>query len=239
MLKDYSDCAVVIQARHSSARLPGKVLMDLAGMPLLEFVYRRCKASAVTKVVVATSTEEDDDQVYNFCRSHSLDVFRGSLNNVLERYIRAAEGLGVKYLVRVCADSPFVETSAFSVLLDALKDRGFDYAAIDKKTTAAGFICEAFTLAAAKKAAGLAVDQEDLEHVTRYFINHAEEFKTGYFVLGLGADSMNGSKLTVDFPEDLENARKIAKALKGDFTFRARDVLEIADKQLLGLRRAL
>ncbi len=100
----------IIQARMASSRLPGKVLMDIAGRPMLSFVVARASRSAsVDAVVVATTTDPSDDAVVEYCESHGVDHTRGSQFDVLDRYYQTARHLGAGTVVRITADCPAID----------------------------------------------------------------------------------------------------------------------------------
>jgi len=81
----------------SSDRFPGKMLEELGGVPLVEYVYRRCGTSNAADVIVATSADPSDDRLYSYCADRGIGIMRGSLDNVLARYIEAAEGAGARF----------------------------------------------------------------------------------------------------------------------------------------------
>ena len=105
---------VIIQARLNSSRLPGKVLMKLAdNRTILEWVIDRCKKSKADIVIVATP----DDEIVDFCKERNIEVFKGSENNVLERYYKCAKKYNLDRIIRVTSDCPFVKTEAIDKLI--------------------------------------------------------------------------------------------------------------------------
>ena len=100
----------LIQARMSSSRLPGKVLMDITGEPMLSRVVERTRLAAqVNQVVVATTTDACDDTVADFCQAHAYPCFRGNLHDVLDRYYQAACTYAADAVVRITADCPVID----------------------------------------------------------------------------------------------------------------------------------
>jgi len=100
----------IIQARMSSSRLPGKVLLDIAGEPMLARVVERAqRAKFVDKVIVATTTDPSDDPVGEFCTEHGYDFTRGSLHDVLDRYYQSARQFDADVIVRLTADCPVLD----------------------------------------------------------------------------------------------------------------------------------
>ncbi|MDD5072701.1 MAG: NTP transferase domain-containing protein [Candidatus Omnitrophica bacterium] len=227
--------AIIIQARMSSSRFPGKVMSLLGGVPLVEYVYRRCKTCAVDNVLVATSEDTSDDTVYDHCRSGKIPVFRGSLDNVLERYIRAAGSVNAGYVVRVCADTPFVDTALVNTLLKALIAEKLDYASLERSTCASGFYSEAVTAEALEKAAMRTREKEDLEHVTKYITSHPQEFSAKFIDAGLNPEFLHGIRLTIDQPGDLKRANAIVSELVDPLAFTSKEVLETVRNKTIGL----
>ena len=97
----------IIQARMSSSRLPGKVMMSIAGRPMLEQVIARAiKARTIDAIVVATTTDPSDDVLENYCIARGVPCFRGSLQDVLDRFYRTAVQFNADVIVRLTADCP-------------------------------------------------------------------------------------------------------------------------------------
>lgn len=219
--------AIIIQARMSSFRFPAKVMKLLAGMPLVEYVYKRCRQSGVKNVLVATSIEVSDDILYEHCRNNNIVVIRGDLNNVLARFLQAAEHLGAKYIARVCADTPFVDISLIKSLLKTLAFEDLDYIAMDRKTCIPGFYSEAVLLNALKKTSGLTEDAQDLENVTKFIIDNKDKFLTKFIDVDLSPSFVQDIRLTVDYPEDLELLNYLVAGLSDQLNFTSDDILRM------------
>lgn len=217
-------CGIIIQARMSSKRFPKKMMTLLAGIPLIRYVYKRCRSSQVKKVLVATSRDPADDLLYQYCQDNNVPAFRGDLDNVLVRYTQAAESEGIDYIARVCGDTPFVDVFSVDAFLDTLISEGLDYVSWDKSTCVSGFYAEVVTLNALKKSLKEAKAQDELEHVTKYILDHPQEFRMKLIKQKTDPEDECNVRLTIDFPEDIETANIIVKGLK-DFSFTASDVL--------------
>jgi len=159
---------VVIQARMSSTRLPGKVLRSVGGAPVLGHVLDRMDRAAVDVVLVATSDRPEDDAVAAFAARRGAVVHRGPLHDVLARFTGAARAHRLGRLVRVCADSPLLDPALVDRALAVLDATGADMASnVVERTFPPGQSVEAVTAAALERAAALGPDAADREHVTR------------------------------------------------------------------------
>jgi len=218
----------IIQARMGSSRLPGKVLMPLDGKPILKYqIERVVKAQTIDKVVVATSNLEQDDVIFNFCISENIECYRGSEDDVLSRYYDAAIKFQAKNIIRLTADCPFTDPMIIDEVVNKFLNEKLDYAANtvppETSTFPDGSDVEVFTLSALTTAYEEAVLPADREHVTFYFWKgeEAQKFKTGQY-----GQAVNDSRyrVTVDYPEDYELAKKLAQLIKqanvfGDLPF--------------------
>ncbi|MDD5660331.1 MAG: hypothetical protein PHI07_00385 [Candidatus Omnitrophica bacterium] len=224
-LSDRTDCAIIIQARMSSARFPGKMKYLLAGVSLLEYMYRRCKSSSVKTIAIATSDDVSDNCISEWCNSNQIRVIRGSLNNVISRYIKTGEYLKVKYIIRVCGDSPFVAVNYMDLFLRQLIAERLDFVSFLSKACIPGFYSEAVSLSVLKKIESITTVDDDLEHVTKYIIEHPELFKTKFIHSDLNPLFAQGLKLTIDYPQDLLVAEKILATMPDKFLYTPEDVL--------------
>ena len=230
-LRDEARCAVIIQARMSSDRFPGKMMSKIAGTPLIEYVYKRCLESSTDKVLIATSNHKSDDVLYDYCIKKGMPVMRGSLDDVLERYIRAAESVGVDYIARICGDTPFVDISLVDEMLKTLIDKKIDYVTINRQTCESGFLSEAVTLKALKKADTLTSTVEDREHVTKFILNGNTIFSTQFLDVELNSSTNKKKRLTIDYPEDIQRANSIIDELNDKVAFTSREILEIVNNK--------
>ena len=228
---------IIIQARMGSTRLPGKVMMPFyEGYTLIETLLNNLKKVSDAKIIVATSVSANNDKLETFLTSKGYAVFRGSENDVLERFIGAAEANGVDVVVRICSDNPFLDWHGISDLVEKAKHSNADYIGFrvnDKPSilTHFGFWGEYVTLSALKKVASTtAPDTPAHEHVTYHIYNNPEEYNCEWIECPDFLQGRNDIRLTVDTPEDFENVRSIYSELSNQNTdFTLRDVVSYLD----------
>jgi spore coat polysaccharide biosynthesis protein SpsF len=158
----------IIQCRMSSARLPGKVMLDLGGEPLLMRVVQRCQmAHKIDKLIVATSTDKSDDVIESLCRARGLSSFRGSLSDVRSRFLEITKAEGADYVVRITADNPLTEPIFIDQLISESSRRpNSPYFIMKKELIPYGSGVEVFTAKSLIDSAKRFSEVEDLEHVT-------------------------------------------------------------------------
>lgn len=195
-----------------SSRFPGKVMADLEGTPVLEWVVRRCAAALrVGAVVVATTSLPEDDVIEQFCSTRGLPCYRGSVDDVLDRFCRAAERFELDVVVRVTSDCPLVDPALIDDLLEALHLQGADYVTNSMPMRLPhGFEASAMTRAALERAAAEATRAADREHVTLFMRDHPDRFALHALKYEVDAYDL---RVTIDHPVDLEVVRFVARAL--------------------------
>lgn len=208
----------VIQARMGSTRLPGKVLKPVAGKPLLwHIVHRLRKSKLIEAIAVATSTNPLDDAIVEFCAANNLVAVRGPEDDVLARFARAAEVTDADVIVRVNADSPFIDAEFIDHLVEALIEQNGGYVLLEENAETAHCGVDPFTRVALDKLMLVAHDDAVAkEHVTGYFKLHPD-FVPIARAKAYPKLAKKGTRLTVDTPDDLSfveavHARLAAKA---------------------------
>jgi spore coat polysaccharide biosynthesis protein SpsF len=198
----------VIQARMASSRLPGKVLVDLAGEPMLQHVVRRAAwAATLNSVVVATSTAPSDDPVVRFCKNRGVAVFRGSLEDVLDRYYRASELFAADAIVRLTADCPLLDPRVIDRVVRVFLQGDYDYVSnVLECTYPDGLDTEVIGRAALERCWREARLKSEREHVTPYIYKHPDRFKVCNV---RHSEDLSAYRWTVDEPRDLEVVRVI------------------------------
>jgi spore coat polysaccharide biosynthesis protein SpsF len=214
----------IVQARYNSSRLPGKVLLDIAGRPMLAWVIGRARrARCLSEVVVATTTDPSDDAVEMFCRQRGFPVTRGSQFDVLDRYYQAARWFAADVVVRLTADCPMMDPAEIDRIVAVFLDSGVDFAATRlpppwKRTYPIGLDIEVCTFAGLERAWRDAVLPYEREHVMPYFYDEPGRFRIQ--VVDHSPD-YGHLRWTVDTLEDLEAMRRLFGLFNGrdDFSW--------------------
>ena len=228
---------IIVQARMGSTRLPGKILKQFyGGKTLLETLLENLHKVQGSKVIVATSVNENNDQLEKFLTEKGELVFRGSENDVLDRFIKAAEANGVDGIVRICSDNPFMDWHGIAQLVEKAKASDADYIGFrinDKPSilTHFGFWGEFVRLSALKRVADTTEEGTPAhEHVTYHIYNHPDEYKCEWILCSDFLQGRDDIRLTIDTPEDLINALKVYSDLKAqDENFTLQDVVAYLD----------
>lgn len=227
---------IIIQARMGSSRMPGKILRPFCeGKNILDILLGTLHKIRGVKIIVATSDNPIDDQLEEYLLSKGECVYRGSENDVLDRFIKAAENFGVDKIVRICSDNPFIDYNGIIQLIETAQKTSADYVGfrIDGKPsikTHFGFWGELVTLNALKHIASEG-DTITHEHVTSYLYTHPDVYSCEWidcpnFLLG-----RNDIRLTIDTIQDFHNAQEVYESLfsqKKDFNLK--DVVDYIDK---------
>jgi len=217
----------VIQARMSSTRLPGKVLMTICGKPILQLQLERVKnCSTLDKVIIATSTDSSDDAIERFCKENNVYCYRGSLDDVLDRFYNAAELFQPEHILRLTGDCPLTDPDVLSGLIKFYFNGNFDYASNTLKPTFPdGLDCWVFRKELLDKAWNDAKLPSEREHITIFFNNNIEKFHVGSYEQEFDYSDF---RWTVDEPEDIELVTKIFEQLyPNNPAFCMNDVIEL------------
>lgn len=204
---------IILQARTGSQRLPGKVLEPVGGLPLVAQCMRRLAASGVAQVILATTTLKDDDALAAAGADAGVAVFRGSPNDVLDRFARCAATFNLDVVIRATADNPAVDIEAPGRLLEAMTRLGVDYVREDDLPYGAGV--EGITRLALERTALMARDAFDREHVTTFVRRRGDLFTQATLTVP-AALARPDVRLTVDTPEELRQMRELYSLIGAD-----------------------
>lgn len=237
----------IIQGRMSSSRLPGKILADIAGQPMLQRVFlRTSRAASVNEAVFATTTDPSDDPVAEYCEFSGISFTRGSLYDVLDRYYQTAKQAKADVVVRITADCPLIDPALIDDVVRTVisESSTVDFAANRlpapwKRTYPIGLDTEVCTFEVLERAWKEAREPQHREHVMPYFyegVNLITEHRTlqtgtsprGFNVALLHHTTDFGDyRWTVDTPEDLEFIRQVYTRFDGRDDFTWEEVLDL------------
>lgn len=172
----------IIQARTGSQRLPKKVLKKLSNTPMIEWVIKRVKkAKKIKSILLATTKNKKDDVLEKIALKNKIKIFRGNEKDVLNRFYEAAKPQKVNFILRICADNPFIDPEQIDFLIKKFKNKNFDYACNHQNRLnskyADGFGAEIFTFDLLKKMNTFVTKKKQREHVTKYIWDNMKKFK--------------------------------------------------------------
>lgn len=207
----------IIQARMGSQRLPGKSMMQIAGKPLLWYVLERTKkAKLLDSIILATSTNSENDPLCRLAEELNVDVFRGSENDVLSRYVEAGKSAGADIIVRICADNPLVDPGEIDRIVRFHISRGTDYSfnhiPANDNNYPDGFGAEVVNAQLLYSVSELALEPEEREHVTLHIIRNPDKYSISTFDAPyeiLGPDI----KLDIDTADDFMQMKGLIESL--------------------------
>ncbi len=219
--------AAFIQARMGSSRLPGKVLKELNGIPVILHIVMRLKQSRyIDNIVLLTSFNEENDELVKLAKRHNINVFRGSEENVLARFQQASLVYPSDHIVRITGDSPFVDVGVCDLLLQTYFEKQVDYAFLSEQF-AEGVDCEVFKTSVLSSLDTAALRESEREHVTLHFYeNKLNQFST-YEMQNTTDDS--SYRFTLDTPEDWQVIKELARFTNDTVNINYQNIKNILD----------
>jgi spore coat polysaccharide biosynthesis protein SpsF len=226
----------IIQARMGSSRLPNKSLMDIDGKTALEFMIDRVrKSDLIDDIVIATTINQKDDVIANLCINNQINCYRGSENDVLDRYYQSAKKYEATIVVRLTSDCPLIDPDLIDETINIFINKKVDYASNavppDKKKYPDGSDVEVFSFDALQRSWVETTDLKDREHVTFYMWDKRDNFNT---IMLDNEHDWGRYRITVDYIEDLELVRKIVKKLNdNNLDGSTKEIIEIIESEKL------
>lgn len=218
----------ILQARMSSSRLPGKVLKPILGQPMLALQIERIKrAKKIDKIILATSTQQEDEALVALARSLDIAYCQGSLQHVLERFYQAALPYQPEHIVRLTGDCPVVDPELIDQLIEFYLQGDFDYVALDPQFPD-GLDVEIMSWQVLREAYTEAALPSEQEHVTFFIKQRPERYHLG---IVKSTNDYSNLRWTVDEQKDFELIQKIYEALylvKPNFSWE--DVLNLVNQ---------
>ena len=222
----------VIQARMSSSRLPGKVLLPILGKPLLIRMVERVEtAKLIGQLIVATSTNPDDDQIENICNAYNLTCFRGHLTDLLDRHYQAGRNFGADTVVKIPSDCPLIDPLIIDKVLEFYikNNTKYDFVSnLHPATYPDGNDVEVMSMSALEHAWKEANKPLEREHTTPFFWENPHKFKIGNVTWETGLDYSTTQRWTIDFEEDYRFIKRVYEELYNiNSSFGLNDILQL------------
>ena len=196
---------IIIQARMGSTRLPGKILMPIGNKTLLEHIlYRLTRLKSSVTTVIATSDHHLDDVVESFCADQDVHCFRGSEDNVLDRYYQCAMQYSFRHIIRLTGDNPFPDIEELDNLIELHQISLNDYTN-SFESLPVGVGAEIFTFSALEMSWREGKEPHHIEHVNEYCIENPDIFRTSILTVP-AFKNMPDIRLTVDTEDDYRQA---------------------------------
>ena len=229
----------IIQARLGSSRLPGKILLPFyENKTILDLLIEKLKKVS-PRIILATSHSEENVLLKDVALANNIDFFQGSENDVLQRFIDAAEKYKTKKIIRVCSDNPFLDIDSLKQIVQASNSFTGDYMSfmidgVPSIKTHFGFWTEYVTLDALKRDSISTDSSLYHEHVTNFIYSNPDQFMIRWLPVPPCLHNRQDIRLTIDTKEDFNNAQQIYRALNGfDGVYSIEDIVAFLDKNPL------
>ncbi len=234
-----NETKIIIQARTGSTRLPQKMILPFyKNEGIFSLILKRL-TSIVKKenIILATSTNENNDVLADIAKNHGVNYFRGSENDVLQRFIDAADKYNADKIIRVCADNPFLDLEFLNFLLDNFEKSDYDYMSFMTSNgtptikTHYGFWAEAVTLNTLNKVKSMTDENLYHEHVTNFIYANPDDFNIKFFNIPEEIESHDDIRLTIDTQVDFDIQKEIFNIVyEKNHNFNAFDVISFLNE---------
>lgn len=222
----------IIQARISSTRLPGKVMLPVLGKPLLIRMIERVKQSKlIGELVIATSSNSEDDQIELLCMENNLNCFRGHLTDLLDRHYQAGKIYNADAVVKIPSDCPLIDPHVIDAVIKYYIDNSdkYDYVSnLHPATYPDGNDVEVISFSALERAWKEAVKVFEREHTTPYIWENPDKFRIGNVTWETGLDYSTVHRWTIDFEEDYQFIKRVYQELyEPNYPFGIYDIINL------------
>jgi spore coat polysaccharide biosynthesis protein SpsF len=218
----------IIQARMTSSRLPGKILLKVMGRPIISYLLERLRfCRRVDEIVLATTINDADDALISAVEKENILIYRGSENDVLDRYYQAAKAHHIDHIMRITADCPLIDPQLCDHVVEIYQQSEVEFAFLGP-TFAEGLDCAVFSFQALEKAWREARLKSEREHVTPYLHNHPEYFRK----VDIQNDQDDSHyRITVDEESDFQVVKEILLNLyrNGEYPFLINEIKTFLD----------
>ncbi len=224
-----------IEARMASKRLPGKMMMDINGKPVIERVVERLKkAKLIDDVIIATTNNKLDDILFEWANSNKVKCFRGSEEDVLERVVGAHEKMHSEIIIEICGDTPLVDPETIDLAIEIFNKGKYDVVSNTFMSNyPQGIDAQVFSFKALKEISETIFDPQVREHVSLYFYENPEKYNI-FHMKAPKIFSRKKQRLQLDYEEDLILIREIYKSLENNNNnafFNLKDILKLLDEK--------
>ena len=211
---------LIVLCRYNSSRLPGKILKEINGKPLLSYILERLKLSRQSdQIIVATSDQPTDDPIAEFCEKSKVAYFRGSLNNVAGRFLECAESYSLEYAIRINGDNIFTDHHIIDEMIGLAKSCNYDFVSnVEGRTFPYGMSIEILKTSFYRELYKNFDSEYFKEHVTIYLYEHPELINNVMHFKNKTVPEASGLKLAVDSPEDFKFATKVINRMQSTHT---------------------
>jgi spore coat polysaccharide biosynthesis protein SpsF len=225
----------VIQARISSSRLPGKVMLPILEKPLLLRMLERVRNSKLSgKIIIATSTNNDDDMIESLCRENEITCFRGNLTDLLDRHYQVGKFYNADAVVKIPSDCPLIDPHIIDRVIKYYIDHEeYDYVSnLHPATYPDGNDVEIFSFQVLEHAWRDATKNFEREHTTPFIWEHQDTFKVGNVEWETGLDMSSALRFTIDYEEDYRFIKKVYEELyEQNPNFGLNDILNLIEQK--------
>lgn len=231
----------IIQARLSSTRLLGKVLLKILNKPMLQYVIDQVNSSKlITEIIIATTNNVEDKKIIDFCKKHHLKYFRGSKKDVLDRYYQCAKKFECDPIVRITSDCPLIDPEIIDKVIEKFLKNSYDYVANNLENKNGkwvnstcnfpqGMTVEISSFEVLRKAWKQAKKPSEREHVYPYVQFNPNKFKAGFV---MNKKNLSYIRCTVDHPEDLQFVKEVIKKIPKRKKFvTTKDIVNVLNKE--------
>lgn len=207
---------VQVICRNNSSRLPGKILKEIQGKPVLQYIIERIETVVDrNSIVISTSIEDTDNTIVEYCKMNKLNYYRGSLNNVAERFLQCALQYGFDYTVRINGDNIFVDPFLLNKMIDIAATGKYDFISnVKNRTFPKGMSVEIVRTDYYKKRFDSFNSPRDFEHVTINLYENEKKEKY-YYVINDICHEASGLQLALDTHEDFVKIEAVINQIEG------------------------
>lgn len=227
---------IVITCRYNSNRLPGKILMKIEGKEVLGYINERLShVTLANDIIVATSIEQDDGLIVDFCKSHGIKYFRGHKDDVAQRILECAVEHNLDYFVRICGDNIFTDYQLLDEMINIAITGNYNFVSnLKGRTFPAGISIEVLKTEFFRNIVLHYKTSEQKEHVTLYLYDHELEIGAHYYLYNNICPEARSIKLALDDRNDLSFISKIIKKMDKDHTeYLIKDIYELSKEVLM------